>query len=377
MTNDDFIILADKVANGKASLRELALYNTCYDSFQEDQQSWTEMGFDPEVLKQDSLRRFWSQLPADTKPTVKLWPRISVIAAVVALIALGIYFFNTADFSDKIGSSGLSYANDVAPGHNTATITLANGHTVNLSQGKTGVVIDADKLAYNDGTEINTAARSGSLPAIDEELLTVSTPRGGTYQVTLPDGTKVWLNAASSLKFLSSFGEPKYDYRKIELVGEAYFEVAKDKNRPFIVTSKGQQVTVLGTHFNISSYDDENITRTTLLEGSVKINEEILKPGEQSILRGGQIKVVTADIETAMAWKNGDFVFKGEDFKTTMRKIARWYNVDIVYDADLKDNIELGGWVSRESKLSEVLSRIELAGDVHFKVEGRRVFVTK
>lgn len=377
MTNDDFIILADKVADGKANLQELALYNACYDSFQQDQQSWSEMGFDPDVLKQESLRRFWKQRPADVKRSVKLWPRVPVIAAVVALIAIGIYFFNTTGFSDKIGSSGSSFANDIAPGRNTAKITLANGKVVDLSELKAGVVIDKDKFAYNDGTEIKTATAPRNLPAADQELLTVSTPRGGTYQVTLPDGTKVWLNAASSVKFSSSIGTAKDKYRKIELVGEAYFEVAKDKSHPFIVDSKGQQVTVLGTHFNISSYDDDHVVKTTLLEGSVKINEAILKPGEQSVLTGKQLKIVSADLETAMAWKNGDFIFKGEDFKTTMRKIARWYDVEVQYEADLKDNIELGGWISRKSKLSDVLKRIELAGNIHFKIEGRKIIVEK
>jgi transmembrane sensor len=377
MTNEDFIILAEKVADGKATIAELALYNACYDSFQQDQLSWAEMELDPNALKQESLNRFWNHVPVVSTPTIKLWPRIAITAAVVALIALGIYFFNFSGFSGSIGSSRSSYANDVAPGRNTAIITLANGKTVNLSGAKTGVVIDADQFAYNDGTEIKTSSGDEHLSSTAQELLTVSTPRGGTYQVTLPDGTRVWLNAASSLKFISGFNNPGHQHRKVELVGEAYFEVAKDKNHPFIVDSEGQQVTVLGTHFNISSYDDDSAVRTTLLEGRVKINESILKPGEQSVLTGGQIKIISADIESAMAWKNGDFIFKGEDFKTTMRKISRWYDVDITYDPNVNDNIELGGWVSRKSKLSEVLSRIELAGDVHFKVEGRRVFVTK
>jgi transmembrane sensor len=351
MTNEDFIILAEKVADGKATIAELALYNACYDSFQQDQLSWAEMELDPNALKQESLNRFWNHVPVVSTPTIKLWPRIAITAAVVALIALGIYFFNFSGFSGSIGSSRSSYANDVAPGRNTAIITLANGKTVNLSGAKTGVVIDADQFAYNDGTEIKTSSGDEHLSSTAQELLTVSTPRGGTYQVTLPDGTRVWLNAASSLKFISGFNNPGHQHRKVELVGEAYFEVAKDKNHPFIVDSEGQQVTVLGTHFNISSYDDDSAVRTTLLEGRVKINESILKPGEQSVLTGGQIKIISADIESAMAWKNGDFIFKGEDFKTTMRKISRWYDVDITYDPNVNDNIELGGWFTRKSKI--------------------------
>lgn len=379
MTNDDFIILAEKVADGTASISEIALYNASYDSFQEDLWTWTEIGLDPTALKQESLARFWklnavTSEPINAKPTIKLWPSIVITAAVMAFVAIGIYFFNSSSFYDAGRNSKSVYLNDIAPGRNTATITLANGQTVNLSDAKTGVVI-GDHLAYNDGTEIETS--EGGNPASERELLTVITPRGGTYEVILPDGTKVWLNAASSLKFLSDFGGENVQQRKVELVGEAYFEVVKNAKRPFVVSSKGQQVTVLGTHFNISSYGDEDNTRTTLLEGSVRVNEMTLKPGQQSVLKGKELKVSSADIESAMAWKNGDFVFKGEDFKTTMAKIARWYDVDIIYETDFKDHIELGGWISRKSKLSEVLSRIESASDVHFKVEGRRVFVTK
>ncbi|WP_316818821.1 FecR family protein [Pedobacter nyackensis] len=377
MTNKDFIILAEKVAEGSATLPEIALYNAGYDSFQQDQQSLAEMGFDPEVLKQESLSRFWNYQPVTDKPIIKLWPRIAMVAAVMAVIVLGAYFFNISNFSGKRDTRSSSYTNDIGPGRNTATITLANGKTLNLSDVKTGVVIGTEKFAYNDGTKIKAISATDNLSAADKELLTVSTPRGGTYQVTLPDGTKVWLNAASSLKFLAAFNHSKDQQRKVELVGEAYFEVAKDKTRPFVVESKGQQVRVLGTHFNICSYDDEIATRTTLLEGSVKINEAILKPGEQSVLTGRQLKIVPADIENTMAWKNGDFVFKDEDFKTTMRKIARWYDVDVQYEADLKDNIELGGWISRKSKLSDVLKRIELAGNIHFKIEGRTIIVEK
>jgi transmembrane sensor len=305
-----------------------------------------------------------------TVPSIKkLWPRIAAAVAIaMVLFGAGLFYFSNQQNAVRLG-------NDIAGGKNGATLTLADGKKIRLTDAADG------ELAQEAGISILKTADGQLVYQIKEssaqtdKVNMLSTAKGETYQVILPDGSKVWLNAATTLKFPVSFTEVKE--RKVELKGEAYFEVAKDRLHPFIVASKGQQVEVLGTHFNISCYEDEDATKTTLLEGSVRTNDTLLKPGQQSILRGTELKVVPVDIELAMDWKNGDFIFKGEDFRTTMRKIARWYDVDIVYDADLKENIELGGWVSRESKLSEVLRRIELAGNVHFKVEGRRVLVTK
>jgi transmembrane sensor len=209
----------------------------------------------------------------------------------------------------------------------------------------------------------------------------LSTAKGETYQLRLADGSKVWLNAASSLTYTASLngnGE-----RRVKLDGEAYFEVAKDKNHPFIVETAKQQVQVLGTHFNINSYADEPMVTTTLLEGSVKVSHltshvsQLLKPGQQALNKNDHITVINANMEQVMDWKQGDFYLNHVDFKTAMRKIARWYNVDVVYDASVSDATESGGWISRNNKLSEVLQSIEAAGQVHFKVEGRKITVFK
>jgi len=305
--------------------------------------------------------------------------RLSIAAAIFLVVAGSLFFYtkSTGPFGNLGANQNLEFADrHIKPGNNRAYLTLANGKRISLTDAANG------ELAREAGVEISKTANGQIIYKIfnnahhNEELInTIETPKGGQYQVLLPDGSKVWLNAASKFSYPVSFKNNKE--RMVTLNGEAYFEVAKDKQHPFIVKSEGQEVAVLGTHFNINSYTDEDATKTTLLEGSVKVNDAMLKPGQQSVLSGKKIKVLPADIESSVAWKNGDFIFKGEDFRTNMRKIARWYDVDIEYEPGLNEHVELGGWVSRSSKLSEVLSRIELAGSVHFKVEGRRVLVTK
>ncbi|MDR6781944.1 transmembrane sensor [Pedobacter africanus] len=310
--------------------------------------------------------------------TARLWPRIAVAAAAFAAIVFGIWFYSAHNFyTSSSPTEGRDlYAHDVAPGKNTATLTLSNGKTITLSDAKTGVVIGNSKLTYNDGTAIG-ASNNDELDAARGQVQTITTPRGGTYKITLSDGTKVWLNAASSLTYalaLSEKGE-----RRVKLEGEGYFEVAKDKKRPFIVESAGQKVEVLGTHFNVNAYMDEGGVKTTLLEGSVKVTDgihnKIIRPGEQALNNGKSIQVREADVEGVTDWKNGDFYLDRVDFKVAVRKIARWYDVEIVYDASVPDNIESSGYISRSKKLSSVLRLIEKSGQVHFRVEGKKVYV--
>jgi len=208
---------------------------------------------------------------------------------------------------------------------------------------------------------------------------TISTPKGGIYQVNLPDGTKVWLNAASSIKFPTTFAQ--LSQRKVELEGEAYFEVAKNKKVPFVVSTSGQQVQVLGTHFNISSYSDEGELKTTLLEGSVKVvaaNTIVLKPGQQSNLKrngSGGLKVSTANIAQVMAWKNGFFHFEKENLHEVMRQLSRWYDIEVIYEVDRHDD-EFMGDIPRGIKLSEALKILSFEG-TQFRIEGRKLIVKK
>lgn len=308
----------------------------------------------------------------------RLWLKI----AAVFLLFTGATFI-------KIHLDKQNLQADIAPGGNKATLTLADGSKIILDQAGKG------NLAQQAGVQIVKTANGQLVYTIKKSpgpgnghagnlTNTISTPRGGQYQVNLPDGTRVWLNAASSLKFPLSFALLKE--RRVELKGEAYFEVEKDTAKPFIVQSDRQTVQVLGTHFNINSYADETNTKTTLLEGSVKVAalnganvaQAILKPGQQARISSGSnpINVVRVDPTTEVAWKNGQFFFENESIENIMKKISRWYDVDVVYEADVAGKTVWGS-VTRYSNVSKVLSILELTGGIHFKIEGRRIIVDK
>jgi transmembrane sensor len=319
-----------------------------------------------------------------------LFKRIAVAAAAVAAIVFGVWFYNNglSSLRKAPGNDGMAI-NDIAPGKNTATLTLPNGKTINLSDTKTGVVIgamqDATQLSYNDGSMVDSLSslQGSTTRQSHEEMLTAITPRGGTYQFVLPDGTKVWLNAASKISFPTQFPGAN---RKILLSGEAYLEVARNKAKPFIVESNGQQVTVLGTHFNINAYTDEGNTKTTLLEGSVRVSslrggttrqphDEVLKPGEQATNTGSTIQVTTVDPEEAIAWKQGFFIFKSTPIEIVMRQIERWYDVKVIYQNPALKANRLSGSVSRYDKVSRILNTIANTDAVQFKIEGKQITV--
>ncbi|MCD0489691.1 DUF4974 domain-containing protein [Pedobacter sp. MC2016-14] len=318
----------------------------------------------------------------EQKPAAKLWPlRLAAAAASIAVVLSVFIYLNKKP--EKV--QAIAYANDVSPGTNKALLTLADGRRINLSSGKTGVVIDANQLSYNDGTPL------GNNKTLDQpsssELLTLTTPFGGEYQVKLPDGSLVWMNAGSVLKFPSSFANLKQ--RKVYLIGEAYFEVSKDSRHPFVVQNDQQQIRVLGTHFNVSSYADESIVKTTLLEGLVEVSivsaksgsvgkvKEAVKivPGQQAALNGNNLQVTEVDANNAIAWKNDQFIFIDEPLNNIMRKLAKWYNVDVIYQNKVIENKLFGGIASRRMKISEILNMLQMTGEVNFKIEGRKIMV--
>lgn len=305
---------------------------------------------------------------------------IAAAVAIIFVISVAVYFGipNRAKTNLSKEQNAFQTKNDIEPGGARALLTLADGSRIVLDsaakgtisrQGASTVMKLADgKLAY---------AQSG---AQTTEILynTVSTPRGGQYQVTLPDGTKIWLNAASSLRFPTAFtgGE-----RMVELIGEGYFEVAKNAAMPFLVKLGNATVQVLGTHFNIMAYSDEPELKTTLLEGSVKIKsergsegEKTLKPGEQAVISGDNHLTIlkNADVEQATAWKNGYFQFNKID-QEAMREISRWYDIDIAYDKEMKEK-EYTGKIARNVKLSNIVEALKIIG-IHCKIENRTLTV--
>jgi len=305
-----------------------------------------------------------------------LWYKLSAAAAVVLIaFSTGLYFYPNTTTS---GRSVVELAeHDIAPGRNTATLTLANGSKIVLAESVKG------KLATESGIIITKDADGHIVYQVDDvrgttsqnklAYNTLSTTKGEQYQVNLPDGTKVWLNAASSLTYAPSFSGRSE--RIVQLSGEAYFEVAKDKLHPFIVKTRDQEVKVLGTHFNVNSYRDESTEKTTLLEGSVNINNKaVLQPGQQSVVsNAGNIQVQQADLSGAVAWKNGYFQFNDVPLQIIMRQISRWYDIDIIYKGTLT-NDAFNGVIDRKASLSRILKILEKGG-VKFSVSGKELTV--
>lgn len=334
----------------------------------------------------EDQREIEAETPVKKITIIQLWTRGLVAAAAVALIVIGIQFFKS-DTQQKNNQTE-SYA-AIKPGSNGASITLANGKVIQLSGNKTGVVV-GKQLKYIDGTVVNaegaTSDKSGQEFSKGEkiQMLTARTAKGQTYEFILPDGTHAFLNADSKIIFPSQFIEKN---RKILVNGEAYFEVVRDKQHPFIVETEYQKIEVLGTHFNVNSYPDEPTVKTTLLEGSVKVSSitrskietenKILKPSEQSqTSKAGKITVSEVDINKVVAWKNGKFIFDEESIETVMRKLSRWYNVEVIYEGDFSDT-QFVGSISRSDNISKILDKITFTQAVKFKIEGRRIYVTK
>lgn len=269
---------------------------------------------------------------------------------------------------------------DIMPGGNKATITLADGSVLTLDENREGIIIEGQEITYNDGTSTVLALESSS-----PQLLTLSTPRGGTYKVTLADGTTVWLNAESTLKYPSRFAKGE---RVVELEGEAYFDVKRLQTensaahfQPFKVVSANQTITVLGTEFNVSAYHDEEDTKTTLVDGKVRIaklrsHENItLLPGEQGKNGKNGLEKNKVDVYDYVDWKNGEFVFRNETAKEVLQRIARWYDIAIDYSDYVPSDEIFSGSISRYSNLRTVLNIMQEAGDLALDVRERTVIV--
>jgi transmembrane sensor len=308
-----------------------------------------------------------------------LWPRIAAAASILLFLSIGYFLLHKKQPAQQIAQNQI---HDIAPGRNQATLTLGNGKKIILTkslngklaqQGNTLVQVNnANAIAYtSSGTETNGTVQYN----------TMSTGRGeqSPYPLILVDGTKVWLNAASSITFPTAFAGSS---REVNITGEALFEVAHNSKQPFRVRVKGQTIEDIGTEFNVNAYNDEPVIKTTLLEGSISLtkgkHKSILKPGQQAITQQNNdgINVHDVDTEEATAWKNGYFLFNDEDLQSVMRKVSRWYNVDIVYP-DYKLTEIYGGSITRYGNVSKVLDFLEKTGHVRYKIEGKKIIVQK
>ncbi|AFD05238.1 FecR family protein [Solitalea canadensis] len=323
------------------------------------------------------LDRAGLQENKSVKKLFPLWAKIAAAASIVLLISIGINSYLAKRASEN---TELANANKIAPGSNKAILTLSNGQKISLTDASKGTLANESGIVITKTADGQLTYKFSNSTDINASALinTIETPRGGQHQITLPDGTVVTLNAASSLKFPASF--TGLANRKVELSGEAYFEVAKDKKHPFIVQSGSQEVEVLGTHFNVNTYPDEKAAKTTLLEGSVKVsangNAHLLIPGQQSILTNNTVDIVTANIKETMAWKNGYFRFNDDRIDEIMPLLSRWYDVEVNYEGKISDE-RFSGTISRYKNINEVLAMLSYSNAVKFKIEGRRITVMK
>jgi ferric-dicitrate binding protein FerR (iron transport regulator) len=410
MDKQTFFSLLDKYRDGTASDAERALVEAYYSRL--EKAGATELSPEEEALVKEAI--YAKVLTGIKEPSAKVIPirqqllRWTAVAAVLLIVfgtAAYYLFFNTKHTDQAIPAMVLQHGKDLPPGRNAATLTLADGKTIVLdsssgtisTQGSVTVINMSGLLSYETGKAADKAnVPTEALVKAGQPLYnTVTTARGNQYQLVLADGSKVWLNSASSLRFPAVFTGAT---REVELNGEGYFEIAKNPSRPFIVNiggHDGSQVEVLGTHFNVNCYPDEETVKTTLLEGKVKVgNLPAGRQGRQSssakatadksaVLIPGQQAVLTADarltihddidIDQVMAWKNGWFEFDKTDLRTIMRQISRWYDVDIEY-AKTPGPEKFGGRIGRNLNLSNILKVLE-SQDVHCRLEGKKLIV--
>ncbi|SDG19780.1 FecR family protein [Dyadobacter soli] len=323
--------------------------------------------------------------PGEPGATRPMWLfKLAAASVVLFLMYAGYRWVNRVPPVQPVAVMQSVYGDDAAAGGNKASLTLADGQTYDLN------TITEGNLSVQPGTTIDkskgeviygkTIAKDGS-PAYN----VLRTPLGGQYKIVLPDGSKAWLNAGSSLKYPTAFTGNRRD---VEMSGEVYFEIEPDKTRPFLVRvvdknvkGKDMEITVLGTHFNISSYGDEPTMQTTLLEGSVRVEKDevtkVLSPGQQARVAMGEaaheIAVKTVDTESVVAWKEGRFEFNG-NIREIMRQISRWYDLDVRYEGNVERK-SFAGTISRKNNVSEVLKMLEMTGGIQFRIDDRKITV--
>jgi transmembrane sensor len=362
--------LLKKYREGTCTDEEKALLESWYQTYE-----LSDLREIPQHIRDEHLNEVWQSLPVH-EHKVRRIPWLQLTAAAALLIAFGtvLYLYLNKPVTKNAGTQQMA-GNTIIPGSNKAILTLNDGRQISLTDAANGHIADQAGITVNkkaDGQLLYTISESGAGDVIT--FNTIETPRGGQYQIALPDGTKVWLNAATTLRFPTRFSATE---RIVYLDGEAYFEVAHNKSSPFKVSLNGQQVEVLGTHFNVMAYKDENTIKTTLLEGSVKLTAPVgsilLEPGQQGYIATSAFTRSPVDVTMVTAWKDGLFKFNGIDMRTLMRQISRWYDIEIEYEPGVKDDVVFGS-ISRTSDLSKLLHILELGG-VHFRLNGRKLTV--
>lgn len=365
----------------KADIRELLTRykkGLCTDEEIHLLHSWLMDGqFDssemPEEDMLENLKQLESSLPVERYRSAYPLRRMIVYAASV-LFALGIGYYAYRAFipvSDIMGIQAQMVS--LEPGSNKAILKLDDGSSMALE------IAAKDSIIYIDGStvQLNSTGQLVYLSGQEDVIKNhqIITPMGGQYEVILPDGTHVWLNSSSRLRFTNTF--KMLPERRVELEGEAYFKVSRDVDHPFVVTVRGQQITVLGTEFNVNAYQENDYVKASLIEGSVLFNQNRLEPGQSAIYNNHHTFIQEENIDDIIAWKNGYFVFFEEPLEEAMNKVSRWYDLDISFTDDESKSILFGGSISKYENARELFNMIEKAGDVEIDVNGRVVTITK
>lgn len=383
-------VLFHKYINDTLEKDELELLTSMIDSeeYEEEMEDcireyfqFSDDEFDQEDLRMKSIpivEDTWKQLNLriNEENHLKEFPKnrfsayFKYAAAVLLLLSISTVWYYMINKAKKPVQEQIAAA-DILPGTNRATLTLSNGNAISLSEGQEGLVVSPDQMSYADGTPI--------MKTPEVQLATITTPRSGQYQVTLPDGSKAWLNAASSINYPTQFIADK---RQVKITGEVYFEIAKNPKQPFIVQSDKQIVQVLGTSFNINAYGDKGQVLTTLVEGSLQISSDQdknivkIKPGQQAILSSnGQLETKEVDTDEYASWKDGLYMINNLSLEDFGKKIERWYDVEV--DMGKYKNQKLSATIRRDVKLNEVLEAIELNTNIKFSVKDRKVTAYK
>jgi hypothetical protein len=303
---------------------------------------------------------------------------ISAAAAIIIFNIIGLDFWNEKITQPSVQIAASKVSKDVSAGDNKAVLTLSDGKRIILDSINNGIIEKNENFEINkteNGQLVFHAFDRNYKNARNGDFNILSTTRGGEYRITLPDGSKVWLNASSTIKFPGVF---KRNIREVELDGEAYFEIAKRSAMPFMVRSGSTEIEVLGTHFNVKAYSNQKVMKTTLVEGSIKINEGessvLLKPGQQAQLAGGNMTILNnVDIEEQVAWKNGLFVFKDATIEEVMTQVASWYDLNVSYEGKIPEKY-LTGKISRSVNASEFMNLLNYAG-VKYKITGKNIVI--
>jgi len=377
----EFKLIIKKI-NNTLSPEEESVFNIWYNESEENRHYFAKVENNYQIeMENINLDIAWNAIDRKISPSKnrKQFYRYAIAASVALLMGIGYFTVTKTTAIDSGKGSAQTEEGEVIKNTNDIILTLSDGSKVILNDQKNGVVasqqsvvITKDKdgsIRYDENNDQHTGKPTYN---------TLITPNGKTFQIALPDGTNVWMNAGSSLKYPTYFDGNE---RLVVLTGEAYFEVSHDAKMPFKVFSNGQQVEVLGTHFNIRAYENEPLLKTTLLEGKIKItesdNSSLVKPGQQVkvSLTNHSMKIAEVNTESAVAWKSRLFYFEDAKYDEIMREIERWYDVKVIYKGKIPDE-RFQGAIQKDLKLNQVLKMLE-SNDVHFKVSGKEVLVTQ